>query len=302
MDHPDPPPPASPAPETPPGPAAPALAPAPTSNRLIRRVSPVRALVVVIGAFLGAFLLIRTLAAEPFGVPTGSMAPALSGHHRDGACPRCGYLARVGRPSSGSLNDHFARVTCLNCDQTLSLADARDLSGDRLLVDKNVYELRRPRRWEMVVFRCPNPNPTELGKPYVKRLIGLPGETITLADGDVFVNGALARKGLAEVRETAVPVFDLSFQPSFGWAERWVIEKSGDPRLPPGASPPPAANVLHNKGLVLDAADTPQPVVAVRYRNWNLDDRAEEPIRAWSAYDGLARRRNELPAAHDFYL
>src|SRR4029453_18396333 len=46
--------------------------------------------------FVGAILFLRTLTVEPFGVPTGSMAPALCGNHRALACPRCGYPVRAG--------------------------------------------------------------------------------------------------------------------------------------------------------------------------------------------------------------
>ena len=50
----------------------------------------------------------------------------------------------------------------------------------------------------------------------MKRLVGLPGETITIVDGDVYVNGEIARKGLAEVRETVMPIFDMNFAPNPG--------------------------------------------------------------------------------------
>ncbi len=238
------------------------------------------------------------------------MAPNLIGHHRAGTCPRCGYTVRVGRPSTGNPAEHFAKVACPNCDQHFSLTNARDLSGDRLLVDKNVYELRLPRRWEMVVFRCPDPDPREFGKPYVKRLIGLPGEIITIVAGDVYVNGQIARKGLAEVRETMVPVYELAYAPKGGWGIRWLVEPPGnDPRLPAGppagppASPTPAdAAVIQSGALVLNASETPQTMAAVTYRHWHLDERQEMPVRAWNAYDGTPRNFGQLPAAHDFIL
>ncbi len=294
--------------EPPPAPKPTPVAHAPSSptptphTTLHRNVSPFRALIVVIAAFVGLFLVLRTIAVEPFGVPTGSMAPALSGHHRDGFCPRCNYTVRVGRPTSGNVNEHFRKVTCPNCDyHPLSLADARDLSGDRLLVDKNIYDLRSPRRWEMVVFRCPNPN-EEFGKPYVKRLVGLPGETITIVDGDVYVNGLIARKGLAEVRETLFPVFDMNFAPTGGWHIRWVSEPGGDPRLPLGAAPKATGSpAIENNALVMDASSTPQATTTIRYRHWHLDDRKEKPVFAWNSYDGPTRR-SDLPIAHDFYL
>ena len=292
MTHAEPPPPASPQPSSPP-----TRPPGP-----VRCSSPYRTLLTVVAAFVGLFLVIRTIAVEPFGVPTGSMAPALIGHHRQGACPRCGYTVRVGRPARGSDADHFANVACPNCEQRFSLVEARDLNGDRLLVDKNVYGLRRPRRWEMVVFRCPDPDPDEHGKPYVKRLVGLPGETILLREGDAYADGEIVRKGLAEVRETTVPVFDMNFPPTGGgWAARWVAW-SGAPRRPEGLGEPVSPPVIEENALVLDASESPRKMAGATYRHWNLDDRCEEPVRAWTAYDGAPRRLGQLPPAHDFVL
>jgi signal peptidase I len=55
--------------------------------------------------------------------------------------------------------------------------------GDRVLVDKFAYTLRDPERWSAVVFRYP----LRRGEPYVKRNIGLPGEQLLIAGGDVYV-------------------------------------------------------------------------------------------------------------------
>ncbi|MFT5170819.1 MAG: signal peptidase I [Candidatus Marinamargulisbacteria bacterium] len=57
--------------------------------------------------------------------------------------------------------------------------------GDRLFVNKFVYEFRRPERGEIVVFKSPYKDK----KDYVKRCIGLPGETISLKKGAVYING-----------------------------------------------------------------------------------------------------------------
>jgi signal peptidase I len=278
------------------------------TNELLRDRSPLRMLLFAGTGFVSLFLFLRTFAVEPFGVPTGSMAPSLIGNHREGPCPRCGYPVKVGFPSQGgNPTELFEHVGCPDCGKRFSLADVRDLSGDRLLVDKNVFLLRRPRRWEMAVFHCPDPDPKEFGKPYVKRIIGLPGETIQLLGGDVYANDSLVRKDLAEVRETRLVVFDMSFVPDpGGWNNRWLVEPpENDPRLPQTAVRPlqPAdSNVVRGGTLTLDGSDSARPYAGVRYRHWNMDDLKEEPIRAWNSYDGLPRSFNQLPAVHDFAL
>lgn len=299
-----------PSPETSTSPTAPTKTTAPTHTRPkpVRDTNPFRVLLLVVVVFSSLFLLMRTLAVEPFGVPTGSMAPSLIGHHRDGPCPRCGYPVRVGRPAGNNVNEYFSRVSCPNCDYHFSLASAPDINGDRLLVDKNIYSLRKPRRWEMVVFRCPDTDPKENGKPYVKRLIGLPGETIRVIDGDVYLitpsGKEIVRKELVEVRETMIPVFDMSFPPRpDGWRDRWLVGSETDPRLPhhlTGAKTPDPS--IEGRALILDASDSPQTMTTVTYRHWDLDDRREEPIRVWNSYDGSPRHFGQLPAAHDFIM
>src|SRR3989304_2288271 len=49
----------------------------------------------IVIAFILAFLF-RTFEAEAFVIPTGSMAPALQGRHKEVACPQCGYTYRTG--------------------------------------------------------------------------------------------------------------------------------------------------------------------------------------------------------------
>ena len=261
-----------------------------------------RVLASVGAAFVGIFLFVRVVLVEPFGVPTGSMAPTLIGNHREAACPRCGYPVRVGLPQAGERAGHFADVPCPNCGKRVTLADTRDVNGDRLLVDKNVYALRRPRRWEVAVFRCA----ADHLKPYVKRVVGLPGEEIRITDGDVYAGGELLRKSLAEVRETAVPVYDLAFAPNpGGWGPRWLAYPADlDARLPRGDGPRPVPTaddgVLRDGGLVLDASASPQLEVRLEYRHWNLDEGREEVIRSGISYDGPGRGSGNTYAAHDF--
>ena len=62
----------------------------------------------------------------------------------------------------------------------------------RLLVDRTAYAFREPRRWEIVVFR----SPVDARLLCVKRVVGLPGETVSLEGGDVLINGRRIAKPL----------------------------------------------------------------------------------------------------------
>jgi signal peptidase I len=80
------------------------------------------------------------------------------------------------------------------------------LTQDRILVNKFVYRLGAPKRGDIIVFDAP---PQALDgdghKDFVKRLIGLPGDTISIRHGDgVYVNG----ERLDEPTEIPRPNYD----------------------------------------------------------------------------------------------
>lgn len=54
-------------------------------------------------------------------------------------------------------------------------------TGDYLIIDEISYRLRSPQRGEVIVFKYPL-NPSQR---YIKRIIGLPGETVEIEDGNV---------------------------------------------------------------------------------------------------------------------
>jgi signal peptidase I len=269
--------------------------------------SPVRLVVSIAVLFVMLFLFLRHFLIEPFGVPTGSMAPTLIGNHRATTCPRCGYPVRVG-VSNG--DEWPASVPCPNCGKSTDLADSHLINGDRVLVDKNVYHLRSPRRWEVAVFICPD----DLSKPYVKRVIGLPGETLLIDDGDVYTldenlprDRVLLRKSFAEVREAYIPVFDMAYRPRpGGWGPRWLVYPADDDgRLPRTESAPPRpadSATLVDGALILDAADSPQHQVKLEYRHWDLDEEKEVPVLSATSYEGGGQTGSNVYPVHDFIL
>jgi signal peptidase I len=61
--------------------------------------------------------------------------------------------------------------------------------GDRVLVNKLAYRFGDPRRGDIVVFEAPPGEDTGNVHDLIKRVIGLPGETLEGKDGRVFVDG-----------------------------------------------------------------------------------------------------------------
>ena len=57
-------------------------------------------------------------------------------------------------------------------------------NGDYLIIDEISYRFGEPQRGEVIVFKYPN----NLSQRYIKRIIGLPGETIEIEDGQVIIS------------------------------------------------------------------------------------------------------------------
>jgi signal peptidase I len=67
-------------------------------------------------------------------------------------------------------------------------------NGDYLIIDELSYRIREPQRGEVIVFKYPN----DTSQRYIKRIIGLPGETIEIEDGQVVVLDQAGEKTLEE--------------------------------------------------------------------------------------------------------
>ena len=55
--------------------------------------------------------------------------------------------------------------------------------GEYLLTDKISYRLREPERGEVIVFKAPGAN----GEEFIKRIVGLPGEKISIKDKRIYI-------------------------------------------------------------------------------------------------------------------
>ena len=74
--------------------------------------------------------------------------------------------------------------------------------GDQYLINIRAYRHRLPKRGDIVVFRTPD------GEYLVKRVIGLPGETVTIVRGQVYINGRPLREPYLKER----PIVEWPFQ------------------------------------------------------------------------------------------
>ncbi|WP_181832979.1 signal peptidase I [Bacillus taeanensis] len=69
--------------------------------------------------------------------------------------------------------------------------------GDRLIVNKIVYQLKEPERFDIVVFHA------DEQRDYIKRIIGLPGDKITYKNDQLYVNGEkLEEQYLEDLKST----------------------------------------------------------------------------------------------------
>lgn len=193
----------------------------------------------IVVAFVLAFLF-RTFIAEAFVIPTGSMAPTLFGRHKDVVCEQCGQAYEVG--ASVEMNDEgnllerrITRSTCPNCRYVSPIESLNAYKGDRILVNKFPYEISEPQRWDVCVFKFPE----DPERNYIKRMIGLPGETIRIQRGDVYArqgNDAgfhiLRKDDPNKQNAIQILVSDDTHPPrellKHGWPERWAGMQPSD--------------------------------------------------------------------------
>ena len=119
--------------------------------------------VTIVGA-VAIVLLVKAFVVNPYRIPSSSMEPTL----------------HCARPETG-------------CEARYS---------DRVLANRFLYHIRDPRRGEIIVFKTPPLAKIKCGAggTFVKRLIGLPGDTVELrllrGDGYVYINGKRAEGAL----------------------------------------------------------------------------------------------------------
>jgi len=116
------------------------------------------------------------------------------------------------------------------------------VEGDHLFVNKFVYGVRIPftatrilplkqiHRGDVIVFRFPSNSPSELqcggiqyGKDFIKRVVGVPGDTVEMKEGTLFVNGRSGEETYAQYTAAGrIPPTPLGDKAAFQktWEER----------------------------------------------------------------------------------
>jgi signal peptidase I len=152
---------------------------------------------------------------RPLRVYESSMAPSLMGEHVVLRCPACLRDYAV-EPLDFSAADR--RSVCSRCG-TLHEPDAAILGhrGQRVLIQSRWLPPIEQLRWRTIAMRHPEVRDDWL----VKRVVGLPGETVELRGGDVLVNGRRVAKSLDEFRRLAIPVCDTRELSVDGAAAAW---------------------------------------------------------------------------------
>ena len=197
----------------------------------------------------GVAFVFRTTIAEAFKIPTGAMAPTVLGRHKDVVCPMCGYAYQIsasgevdsdGKPMSEA--NQVVQGTCPMCRFTANIGTENpqhrqypSFNGDRILVSKLAYQVSKPGRWDLMVFKYPGD--TKIN--FIKRVVGLPGETVRISHGDIFIKGpqqadfGIARKSPDELLAMLQPVYDNDYVlPRLiqqGWPARWQPAAAKEP-------------------------------------------------------------------------
>lgn len=113
--------------------------------------------------------------------------------------------------------------------------------GDQLIVDKLTYRFHDPERFDIIVFPFRYKDNTY----YIKRIIGLPGETVQIVDGEIYINGELLEESYGrEVMQDA----GLAAEPiTLGDDEYFVL---GDNRNYSSDSRDPSVALIHRKEII----------------------------------------------------
>ena len=77
------------------------------------------------------------------------------------------------------------------------------MTGDRVIGNRFAYSFSDPQRFDIIIFRYPD----DERQLFIKRIIGLPGETVEIRDGKIYLNGSDEPLEDVQTKETMVGSF-----------------------------------------------------------------------------------------------
>lgn len=90
----------------------------------------------------------------------------------------------------------FAALVAITMFQSVTMQESSmepTLSvGDRFFMNRIAYRVSSPERGDIIVFRT---NASDEAALHIRRVIGLPGETIQIVDGQILINGETYKEG-----------------------------------------------------------------------------------------------------------
>lgn len=234
-----------------------------SSNDSLREIIETLATVTVL------VLLLKIFVAEAFVIPTGSMATTLLGAHKTAKCPQCGHEFPVNCSSEREPPlDAVIGCICPNCRYVIDFRQEPDSpscnSGDRLVVGKFLYDLHlnRVERHDVVVFKYPEaPQRHSEAINYIKRLIGKPGETIAIQEGDLYVYPG---PGDPHAQPLTYPGRPRPIRPEELWQSRYMYEND------------PEAVELFAQNKFAMIRKSPDKILALRRLVYDNDHQAKD--------------------------
>ena len=114
-------------------------------------------------------------------------------------------------------------------------------NGDQLIVDKITYRFQDPERFDIIVF----PFHYKENTYYIKRIIGLPGETVQIADGTIYINGEVLEEsyGREVMQDPGIAAEPITL----GEDEYFVL---GDNRNQSSDSRDPSVGLIHRDEII----------------------------------------------------
>lgn len=202
------------------------------------------------------------------------LAQMPAGHNRDFLLQRRQELRHnsdhIKRQISGH---HVVSATCPMCRYSMAADEETSYNGDRILVSKFAYPWKEPDRYDVAVFKYPG----SAKMNYIKRVVGLPQETVRIRHGNIYVKRkgekgfTIARKPVDKVRSMMHLVHDNRYEPQSladrNWPFRWRA-------WPPGAAQKPGGWVHQtlvedgvNVGQVFSTDGTAKQTEWIRYQH-----------------------------------